>query len=1006
MTRRVARDTSTPADIGVPVSVPAAMMESVATPTSRALVGRDEELDRLVGLLDHPDPGAAAVLLAGDAGVGKTRLLMELRDRALERGWTVLAGHCLDFGESALPYLPFSEVIGRVAAVDPGLLEQVAADHPEITRLQPGRRARTAAGHSPASDIGSTTDRSALFEAVQGLLLQASERAPVLLVIEDVHWADNSTRDMLGYLFSRDFGGRVQLVVSYRSDDLHRRHPLRRQAAQWTRLPGLDRLALTPLSDHAVRDLVGELATRRLADAEVASIVARAEGNAFFVEELVASQCWDEVPDDLADLLLVRLDPLDERARQVVRTISVSGRRISHDLLAAVTELPAEAFEAGVRQAVELNLLEAGPRHYTFRHALLAEAVYDDLLPGERVRLHARYVDVLAEGRAPGTAAELARHARRANDLDRAVAADIEAGDEAMAVGGPGEAADHYQRALGLLAEPTRVERVGVDVAKVATKAADALAMSGDTQRAAELLAEHLDGLSADGDATERHARARLLSGYASWLTIIESEDDPVAVSREAVALAPTEEVPLRAKILATHARVLAKDDDLIEEAETAATEALALAERLTMPVLASEVVTTLGLLSRTGEVRPALEKAVARAEEVGATHAAQHGRFMIARSYQDEARWADAMEWFRSVIEAGERSGLRWAPFAMEARWQLSRIAWSQGDWDAAVAIATPDAGAPAIPAAVIAPVRLGIEAARGQDVDGALRRLRTLWPDEGVIAVYSAEVEIAVATARADATAAVAAYDDAADLLGRLWTEHFSGRVRLAALALGGIARAMTAVSAQQRAGWAAEADRLLAEGEAVAQAFRAGGREWGIEGRAWSTRLVAEHRRAAWLADVGAPSREELRDGWAETVAAFDTFGHVPETARLRASYARVLRATGDPTAASEQVVLARAVAERLDDRVLLADLDAQEPAPGARSPETTASTPRLTAREQEILALVAEGRSNGEIGRMLFISTKTVSVHVSNILGKLGAAGRTEAAAIARRDGLLA
>ena len=996
-------------------------MDPVAASTSRSLVGRDEELARLVGLLDDPDPAAAAVLVSGDAGVGKTRLLMELRDRALERGWAVWAGHCLDFGESALPYLPFSEVIGRVASTEPDLLAQVATDHPELTRLQPGRRARTVTDHSPGTDIGSTTDRSALFEAVHALLVRAGERAPVLLVVEDAHWADRSTRDLLGFLFRRDFGGRVQMVLTYRADDLHRRHPLRREVAEWVRLPALERMALGPLGEDAVRTLIGEIARRDIAEPDVRGIVERAEGNAFFVEELVASRCWNEVPDDLADLLLVRLDPLSEAGREVVRTISAAGRRISHDLLAAVVDLPPGAFEEGVREAVELNLLEAGPRHYTFRHALLAEAVYDDLLPGERVRLHGRFVDALVEGRAPGTAAELARHARRANDLDRAAAADIEAGHEAMAVGGPDEAAGHFQRALALLADSDRAARLEVDVARVATKAADALGLSGDTQRAAALLAEHLDRLAPDGDAVTRAARSRLLSGYASWLTLIETEDDAVARSREAVELAPVDEVPLRAKVLATHARVLFWDEQK-EEAAAVAAEALGLAERLRMPELASEVATTLGQLSGAqggggDQVRAALESAVLRAEEAGATFAALRGRFLIARSYQDETQWAEASRWYAAGLEAAERAGLRWAPYGMEARWQLSRIAWMRGDWAGALELSEPDPAAPPVPAAVIAPVRLAIQAARGDDVTDELAQLRRLWPTEGVVAVFSAEVELAVAASRGDAEAALESYTAVVTLLRRLWTEHFGARVRLAALTLDAVARALPSASANERARWVDEADRLRAEGEAVAQDFRAGGRDWGIEGRAWSTRLAAEHRRVRWLADVRAPGRDELRESWEQVVAAFDRMGHVPETARLRATHAGVLRATGDPAAAAGECEAARAVAERLGDRRLLADLDGVGPAAPARSAKTSRSSrtsrsaggdsgPHLTAREREILALVAQGRTNGEIARVLFISTKTVSVHVSNILAKVGAAGRTEAAAIAHRDGLLA
>ncbi|MFZ2016020.1 MAG: ATP-binding protein, partial [Nocardioides sp.] len=309
------------------------------------LVGRDAELEHLCSTLgisasadDADDAERAAVLLAGDAGVGKTRLLTELRDRAHDAGWHVLAGHCLDFADSALPYLPFSEITGRVSRELPDLFDEVTGRHPALLRLLPGQRML-----SQATDPESVpADQAALLEGVHALARAVGTHQPVLLVVEDLHWADQSTRDLMSFLFGRGFDAPVALVGSYRSDDLHRRHPLRRQVAVWARMAGVERFQVEPLPGADVRRLVAQLHPDPLPEERVRDIVARAEGNAFFVEELVGTT-WardGRIPEDLVDVLLVRLETLDDSAVSAVRAAAVAGRRVSHAALSAVLDLP------------------------------------------------------------------------------------------------------------------------------------------------------------------------------------------------------------------------------------------------------------------------------------------------------------------------------------------------------------------------------------------------------------------------------------------------------------------------------------------------------------------------------------------------------------------------------------------------------------------------------------------------------------------------------------------
>jgi DNA-binding CsgD family transcriptional regulator len=233
-------------------------------------------------------------------------------------------------------------------------------------------------------------------------------------------------------------------------------------------------------------------------------------------------------------------------------------------------------------------------------------------------------------------------------------------------------------------------------------------------------------------------------------------------------------------------------------------------------------------------------------------------------------------------------------------------------------------------------------------------------------------------------------------------IWHEWFSARVRLAATALAALSQAVPTLTAAERAPVGEAADRLRRDGRTVLERYSDPADHWGPEGRAWTARLDAEWLRVRWLTGEDVPDQDRLVGAWREAEQAFDELGDVHELARVRVALAGVLRATGDAGAAREVADLAREVAHRLGAQPLLDELRTLGGTPARHEPGAAET---LTPREREILGLVAEGRSNGEIGRQLFISAKTVSVHVSNILGKLDAAGRTEAAAIARRRGLL-
>jgi DNA-binding CsgD family transcriptional regulator/tetratricopeptide (TPR) repeat protein len=980
-------------------------------PPLRPLIGRADELAelaRLLGVTESPTSGV--VLLSGDAGVGKTRLLHELRQQARDAGWYVLVGHCLDLGDSALPYLPFGEAFGTLEVDSPALADEIATTQPPVTRLMPGRRPPSLEG--PVD--GARADRTELFEAVYAALGRLGDDAPLLLVVEDLHWADRSTRELLSLLFARPFGSPVSIVASYRSDDLHRRHPLRAVVAEWARLPRVSRLHLAPLADADVRTLIRSLHPTPLRESDVRTVVNRAEGNAFFAEELVAAAELGSgpLPSDLSTLLLVRLDQLDESARRLVRAASVAGRFVAHDLLSAVAGLADGELDLAVRSAVESNVLVpvGADDAYAFRHALLAEAVYNDLLPGERVRLHAGYVAALSRAdKGPGSAADIARHARAAHDQATAVRMSIRAGDDAMSVAGPDEAARHYEVALELLAESgaASVDH-DVDVVGLAVKAATAAADAGRPYRAIAIVEEQLRQSGHDDPL----GRARLLLALATAALLSDSNVDALAATTEALHLVPAEPVSvLRAAIVSAHARANAdrqRDDDAIRWAG----EALQLARELDLPDVAVDATTTLARLEeRSGDPessRLTFERIVAEAREAGDGAAELRALHHLGTLDYEQGRLRESLHTYLEGAERAQSLGRPWAPYGLDARVLAALVAYQCGDWDEAQEIIdvtgqTP----PAIAEAALAAVGMAVAAGRG-DV-GALDlmpHIRRWWQRDGMIAIISGAAALDLHGDADDLEAARAMHDDVVASVSHLWeTCYPQARIRLSGLMLGQLCARASRSSAGERAALAREAAELVEVADRAAAGSSGRLKRRGPESLAWMARVRAEHLRLRWLTAVDAPNETELVEAWRECVAAFERYGHVFELARSQVRLATVLRAAGMSAEARPLVEASRTTARRLGAQPLIAELrslGATGPAGRDRSPQ---ADQELTPRETEILALVAQGRSNREISGQLYISAKTVSVHISNILAKLGASGRTEAAAVARRRGLL-
>ncbi|MGY0018861.1 helix-turn-helix transcriptional regulator [Streptomyces sp. YJ-C3] len=987
------------------------MAQTFETP----FIGRADELARLTGVLERAAAGdPRAVLVAGDAGVGKTRTLTEAAAHAAATGMTVLTGHCVDLGDVGLPYLPFTEILGAAAA-DERLAPAVAA-YPAVDRLL-----GTAPGTGPAPDPGS---RLQLFEGVAGLLAELADLTPLLLVIEDLHWADQSSRDLLRFLLSRGVlqrptpGGpphRLAVLASYRTDDLHRRHPLRPLLAELVRLPAVDRLELRPLADADVARLVRSQRTGPVPDSTVRRIVDRAEGNAFYAEELLAALPGDDedpgspaVPGGLgglADVLLIRIDQLTETAQQVLRTAAVAGRRVGHDLLRDAVQLPEEELESALREAVGRQLLlPDDDATYSFRHALTREAVYADLLPGERVRLHGVFAALLGgEGRSAQSAAERAHHSRESHDLADALAASLEAADHAQRVRAPAEELRHLETALELWSVVDASARPEhSDPVTLTLRASAAAAHAGEPHRAVQLTRSALARAGSDADS-ELAARVRYT--LAGNLMRIDNLEAAFTYSSEALALIPAQP-PSRTWVWAAAtyvmaARYVGRDED----AERVAGQAIGIAERLRLTDAQADLTISLVGLEehnrRTPKGRERLLEARGLARAAGNLQVEMRALYNLAIGCYECGELDACLGWIGDGLDRARRAGLLSSPYAVELRYMQSLLLYTLGRWDECTRTAAADVERLTATSGFATAPALYVPVARGE-FDVAVTGARALLdgPQDWMASLVASIVLTDAAALRGDAEGCVRQMEASVERLTEgSGSDRPDAVVRLAALALSAVADAAEesrlSGDAAGAGRWAHTATELVELARSTA-AQGEDGTEQGPEGLAWLARAEAEAVRAATGPDVAA---------WERAVTAFG-YGDPYELARCRRRLAEALLTADRREEAAEQAAAARDTAvrlgavplrEALDDLVRRGRL--------ADAPATEERIAALTARESDVLRLLGRGRTNRQIGEELFISGKTASVHVSNILAKLGATSRTEAVGIAYREGLI-
>ncbi|MCU1656332.1 MAG: helix-turn-helix transcriptional regulator [Pseudonocardiales bacterium] len=973
--------------------------------TSPTLIGRAGQLDTLRTATSAGQ--ARIVLISGDAGIGKTRLVAAAVGQARADGLVTAVGGCVQLGEVSVAFAPLVEALRDLRADlgDAELDELLDTGAVTVKALLDGNGA-------PSQGSGP------LFEHLLGFLTRLGRRRRVLLVFEDLHWADASTRDLVAFLGRNLRDAPVTLALTYRDDELHRRHPLRPLVNDLERDPRVERVALTGLGRAELTGLLGEICDEPPPADVIDDLLARSGGNPFYVEEMVASGgLRGGLPDTLAEIILGRVSRLSEPAQAMLHAAAVVDDDVDDELLAEATGQPLDAVTSALREAVLDQLLLLDGASCRFRHALVREALYDDLLPGERTRLH------VATAHAVERSGRLAEHVRwamaahhwdAARNVPKAFAASVRAGLESENVHAFADAAAQYERALRLRDQvPDAEQSSGMTHADLLLRAADAVQTSSRAPRGL-VLAEAALAVLGDDAPPERRALACERIGRINW--VLHHGAAAVAAYERAAELVagrpPSREQAFALSALGQSLMLR----NLFIEATTVLQRAIAVAAEVDAPDVEGHAQCSLGPClvgaGRIDDGLAAMRRALELSHAAGITDDVSRAYTNLQHSLYSGGRYDEALpvaaEALDYVIRSGHAhhygeaiAGNAIAALFCSGRWNDAARIYG----DARIPTGDPYQELRWLPL-LLAAGRYDEARARVQDTLAATAEADDV---QFRAAAFLRAAELAAVERRWDDARRLTA--GALELAARTDDQFYRAFGYGLALRI----EADRCSAAQDRRDGAdlgharAVADRLLAE----THQFTAQLAERDIialpEPRGWLVAAEAEHARAYGRDDA---------QTWGEVAASWEDIGQPwrVATARYRQADA-LLRARGDRTAAATLARQALAVAESLGAEPLAADvrqlaqrgrLDLTDRANRSGPANVAAADPaarlNVTRRELDVLRLLADGQTNRQIGQTLFISEKTASVHVTNLLRKLGVPNRVEAAAVAQRAGL--
>lgn len=931
------------------------------------MVGRATELDTLVGLAADLRPGQAPVtLVAARAGMGKTRLVSEAVTRWRQEGLRVLAGGCAPV--EGTPYAPLASALRGVLPESAHALQMLASER--------------------------ATSRAQLFESLSAAVGALSARHPLILVVEDLHWSDRATRDALTYLVRHSGAGRWGVVGTHRYEGPLSPRELDMFADGVARHRPVTRIALEPLTVVEVAAMAAGITGTRPADPDATSLYRRTGGIPLLVEEVLAAGDRG-LPDHLRRTFVGRVADQGGEVAQALQVVAVADE-CDELVVAGALDVEPPAVAAALVRARDADLVAVNAVGYRFRHDLLRDAVYDDIPPGRRRHLHRRVAELLTT-RGDTDPAVLAGHWQLAGAHEQFALTSLAAAEQAVQMHAPGSAHGHYQRVLTAwprLGERTRQQCGPRD--ELLRRAALAAERSGDFARAVDLTSQRLTTgeptTAAQALRWERLARYRWEAGDGHGSR---------AAYEEAVRVLPVDSPPaVRAKVLSGLAWHLAATFDY-EEAKPLAAAALDACAGVHDQDVGWQTQLAHGIAwlgTTTGH--EALAKSCRLATAVGAGDRITVSRMWLNFSNQRLGYAADREPNLRIALRAAAADGLG-SSLEAALRYMLAEYLCETGRWDEAA-----------------------------DEIDLNLQHLRPT----GVPALFSWGYQARMAAWRGDSGAAEEALASTRSLTERvpqqplplmfalvgragwlLWHDRVDEAVNPAREAV-----QLGSVSAYDEAEPLAVLCR--AEADLAARARRDGRRpdprvHGELSGRMADLRAEPAPRARAFAATCAADrarwSGEQRPEPWRRAVEAWrraeDPYQEL--YARWRLASALVADRSGR-TEAATHLGWAAEVASRLGarpcgDALARTAIRWRLPLRGPRSAPAPkgCQAAALSAREREVLPLLAAGRSNAEIAEVLVISTRTVGTHVSHILPKLGATRRAQVAELARRAGLL-